>query len=169
MGFIMMMTELPRERLTIALQAIGSAEGAIEEVIKYTSERKAFKQPIAGFQNTQFKVTEAAMKLQLHQCYVDKCTELLKDHKLTAEQASIAKCTSTEMQFEVLDQCLQLHGGYGYIWEYQICRMFADSRVSRIYGGTNEIMKVMISRKLFNNYFAELKAKRKAKKMALSN
>lgn len=169
MGFIMMMTELPRERLTIALQSIGAAEGAIEEVINYTSERTAFKQPVAGFQNTQFKVTEAAMRLQLNQCYVDKCTELLKEHKLTPEQASVAKYTATEMQFDVLDQCLQLHGGYGYMWEYNICRMFADSRVSRIYGGTNEIMKVMISRKLFNNYFAEMKAKRKAKKMAMSN
>ena len=116
-GFIMMMTELPRERLTIALQAIGAAEGDIEAVIDYTTERTAFKQPIAGFQNTQFKVVEAAMKLQLNQCYVDKCTELLKEHKLTAEQASLAKCTSTDMQFEVLDQCLQLHGGYGFMWE----------------------------------------------------
>jgi acyl-CoA dehydrogenase len=168
-GFIMMMTELPRERLTIALQAIGAAEGAIEAVIDYTTERTAFKQPIAGFQNTQFKVVEAAMKLQLNQCYVDKCTELLKEHKLTAEQASLAKCTSTDMQFEVLDQCLQLHGGYGFMWEYQICRMFADSRVSRIYGGTNEIMKVMISRKLFNKYNADLKAQRKAKALAATN
>lgn len=167
-GFIMMMTELPRERLTIALQSIGAAEGAIEAVIAYTTERKAFKQAIAGFQNTQFKVTEAAMKLQLNQCYVDKCTELLKDHKLSAEQASIAKYMATEMQFEVLDQCLQLHGGYGYMWEYQICRMFADSRVARIYGGTNEIMKVMVSRKLFNDYYAEQKAKRK-QKLAISN
>ena len=161
-GFIYMMTELPRERLTIALQVIGACEGAIEDAIKYTSERTAFGQPVAGFQNTQFKMAEMATKLQIHQVFVDKCTELLADHKLTAEQASMAKFSATDAQFEILDTCLQLHGGYGYIWEYPIARAFADSRVARIYGGTNEIMKVMIARRLFSGYYAQLKAKRKA-------
>ncbi|MEZ5043977.1 MAG: acyl-CoA dehydrogenase family protein [Saprospiraceae bacterium] len=161
-GFIYMMTELPRERLTIALQSIGACEGAIEDAIQYTSERHAFGQAIAGFQNTQFKMAEMATKLQIHQVFIDKCTELLIKHELTAEQASMAKYSATEVQFEVLDNCLQLHGGYGYIWEYPIARAFSDSRVARIYGGTNEIMKVMIARRLFSGYFAELKAKKRA-------
>lgn len=165
-GFVYMMTELPRERLTIALQAIGAAEGAIEETLKYTLERQAFKQAIAGFQNTQFKMAEIATQLQIHQTYVDKCTELLGQGKLTAEQSSMAKYATTEMQQKVLDECLQLHGGYGYMWEYRICRLYADARVSRIYGGTNEIMKLMISRKLYGEYFAEMKAKRRAAKEA---
>lgn len=161
-GFIYMMTELPRERLTIALQAIGACEGAIEDAIAYTSERTAFGQAVAGFQNTQFKMAEMATKLQIHQVFIDKCTALLAEHKLTAEQASMAKYSATDIQFEILDTCLQLHGGYGYIWEYPIARAFADSRVARIYGGTNEIMKVMIARRLFSGYFAAMKAKRKA-------
>lgn len=162
-GFVHMMTELARERLTVALQSIGSAEGALEDTIEYTQTRRAFKQPICAFQNTQFKLAEVATQLQLHQAFVDRCTQLQAKHKLTAAQASMAKYSATEMQFKLLDECLQLHGGYGYMWEFPITRRFADSRVSRIYAGTNEIMKILIARGLFKDYFAEMKARKKAK------
>lgn len=167
-GFIHMMTELPRERLTVALQSIGSAEGALEDTIEYTQTRRAFKQAICEFQNTQFKMAEVATALQVHQAFVDKCSQLLAAHRLTAAQASMAKFSATEMQFKLLDECLQLHGGYGYMWEFPITRRFADSRVSRIYAGTNEIMKILIARGLFKDYFAELKARKKARSNGVS-
>lgn len=148
-GFNIMMTELARERLSVALNAIGGAEGAIENTIEYTSTRTAFKQPIAEFQNTQFKLAECATQLQLHQAFLDRCTQLLSTHELTAENASIAKYSATEMHGKVVDECLQLFGGYGYIWDYPIAKMYADNRVARIYAGTNEIMKVLIARGLF--------------------
>jgi len=164
-GFIYMMKELPRERLSVAINAIGGSEGAIEETVKYTQERRAFKRPIAGFQNTQFKLADQAAQLQVHQVYVDKCIELLCENKLTAEQASIAKLTCTEMHSKLVDECLQLFGGYGFMWEYPIAKNYADSRVARIYAGTNEIMKILISRGLFREYFQEMK-KMRAKKNA---
>lgn len=160
-GFKIMMTELARERLTVALNAIGGAEGAIEKTIAYTSTRTAFKQPIANFQNTQFKLAECAAQLQIHQAFLDRCTLLLADDKLTAESASIAKYSATEMHGKVVDECLQLFGGYGYMWDYPIARMYADNRVARIYAGTNEIMKVLIARGLFKELFQEMKAKHK--------
>ena len=132
-------------RLTVGLNAIGGAEGAIEKTIDYTSTRTAFDQPIAGFQNTQFKLAECATQLQLHQAFLDRCSKLLVDHKLTAETASMAKYAATEMHGKIVDECLQLFGGYGYIWDYPIARMYADNRVARIYAGTNEIMKVLIA------------------------
>jgi len=165
-GFIYMMKELPRERMTIALQSIGAMEGAIEDTLEYTQERIAFKQPIAGFQNTQFKLAELATQLQIQQVFVDRCIELLNEHKLTPETASMAKYATTEMEGKVTDECLQLFGGYGYIWEYPIARRYANARVTRIYGGTNEIMKVMISRKLFAKYTQQIKEMRKKRKMA---
>ncbi len=160
-GFKIMMTELARERLTVALNAIGGAEGAIEKTIEYTSTRTAFKQPIAGFQNTQFKLAECATQLQVHQAFLDRCTLLLSDHQLTAESASMAKYSATEMHGKVVDECLQLFGGYGYIWEYPIARMYADNRVARIYAGTNEIMKLLIARGLFKELFQQMKAMKK--------
>ncbi|WOD43299.1 acyl-CoA dehydrogenase family protein [Hwangdonia lutea] len=160
LGFKIMMTELARERLTVALTAIGGAEGAIEKTIAYTSTRTAFKQPIANFQNTQFKLAECATQLQVHQAFLDRCTRLLSNHKLTAESASIAKYSATEMHGKVVDECLQLFGGYGYMWDYPIARMYADNRVARIYAGTNEIMKLLIARGLFKELFQEMKAKR---------
>ena len=168
-GFIYMMQELPRERLTIALQAIGSVRGGLELTAAYTQERTAFKQPICAFQNTQFKLAEVATQLEINTAFVDKCTELLARKELTPELASMAKYASTEMQGKMLDECLQLFGGYGYMWEYPITRMVADARVSRIYGGTNEIMKLMIARAIFSDYFKEMKAKRRAMKMSQSN
>jgi acyl-CoA dehydrogenase len=160
-GFKIMMTELARERLTVALNAIGGAEGAIEKTIAYTSTRTAFKQPIAEFQNTQFKLAECATLLQIHQAFLDRCTILLSNHKLTAESASMAKYSATEMHSKVVDECLQLFGGYGYMWDYPISRMYADNRVARIYAGTNEIMKVLIARGLFKELFQEMKLRKK--------
>jgi acyl-CoA dehydrogenase len=157
-GFKIMMKELARERLIVALNAIGGAEGAIEKTIEYTSTRTAFKQPIAKFQNTQFKLAECATQLQVHQAFLDRCTLLLSDHKLTAESASMAKYSATEMHNKVVDECLQLFGGYGYMWDYPIARMYADNRVARIYAGTNEIMKVLIARGLFKELFQQMKA-----------
>ncbi|MEM6964584.1 MAG: acyl-CoA dehydrogenase family protein [Bacteroidota bacterium] len=165
-GFIYMMQELPRERLTIALQAIGAVRGALEMTATYTSERTAFKQPICAFQNTQFKMAEIATQLEIHTAFVDKCTQLLAEEKLTPELASMAKYSATDMQGKTLDECLQLFGGYGYMWEYPIARLYADARVSRIYGGTNEIMKLMIARAIYADYFRALKAKMKARKLA---
>lgn len=168
-GFIYMMQELPRERLTIAIQAIGSVRGSLEMTAQYVQERTAFKQPICAFQNTQFKMAEVATQLEIHTAFVDKCTQLLAEHKLTPELASMAKYATTDMQGKMIDECLQLFGGYGYMWEYPIARMFADARVTRIYGGTNEIMKLMIARAIFSDYFRELRAKRKAMRLAKAN
>jgi len=149
MGFKIMMTELARERLTVAIYAVAGAETAIEETIKYTNERTAFKKPISAFQNTQFKLAECASQVQIHQAFLDRCIELMANHKLTAESASIIKYSATEMHSKVVDECLQLFGGYGYMWDYPIARMYADNRVARIYAGTNEIMKLLIARELF--------------------
>ncbi|WP_044397867.1 acyl-CoA dehydrogenase family protein [Lacinutrix sp. Hel_I_90] len=161
LGFKIMMTELPRERLTVALNAIGGAEGAIENTLEYTATRTAFKQPIAAFQNTQFKLAECATQLQVHQAFLDRCTQLLSSHQLTAESASMAKYSTTEMHSKVVDECLQLFGGYGYMWDYPIARMYADNRVARIYAGTNEIMKVLIARGLYKELFQQMKAREK--------
>ncbi|MEZ4935135.1 MAG: acyl-CoA dehydrogenase family protein [Saprospiraceae bacterium] len=169
MGFKYMMMELPRERLIVAQQSIASVEGAIDETVEYVEQRTAFKQPIAAFQNTQFKLAEIATQLQAYQCFIDKCVQLQMEKKLTPETASMAKYGATEMEAKALDECLQLFGGYGYMWEYPIARRYANARVSRIYAGTNEIMKVMISRKLLQQYYQELKAKLKAKKAMMAN
>ena len=161
LGFKIMMTELARERLTVALNAIGGAQGAIEKTIEYTSTRTGFKQPIANFQNTQFKLAECATQLQIHQAFLDRCTLLLANHELTAESASIAKYSATEMHSKVVDECLQLFGGYGYMWDYPIARMYADNRVARIYAGTNEIMKLLIARGLYKELFQQMKTMKK--------
>ena len=160
-GFKIMMTELARERLIVALNAIGGAEGAIENTVEYTSTRTAFKKPIAAFQNTQFKLAECATQLQVHQAFLDRCTLLLSTHQLTAESASMAKYSATDMHNKVVDECLQLFGGYGYMWDYPIARMYTDNRVARIYAGTNEIMKLLIARGLFKELFEQMKADRK--------
>lgn len=163
-GFKIMMQELARERLTVAVTALGNAEGAINDTITYTSTRTAFKKPIAAFQNTQFKLAECATKLQVHQAFIDQCIQLVPNHELTAESASMAKYSATEMCGTVVDECLQLFGGYGYMWDYPIARMYADNRVARIYAGTNEIMKLLISRGLFKELFQQMKREQKNKK-----
>ncbi|MEJ1221862.1 acyl-CoA dehydrogenase family protein [Sediminicola sp. 1XM1-17] len=160
-GFKIMMKELARERLTVAVTAIGTAAGAISDTIEYTSTRTAFKKPIAAFQNTQFKLAECATKLQLNQAFIDRCIPLVPNHELTAESASMAKYSATEMCGTVVDECLQLFGGYGYMWDYPIARMYADNRVARIYAGTNEIMKLLISRGLFKELFQQMKSDKK--------
>ncbi len=151
-GFQLMMNELSRERLTIAIASAGMAKGAIEETIKYTTTRKAFKKPIAAFQNTQFKLAECAAQLQIHQAFIDECISLETHGELSAESAAIAKCAASEMSANIIDECLQLFGGYGYMWEYPIARRFADNRVAKIYGGTNEIMKILIAKKMLDGH-----------------
>ena len=151
MGFKIMMKELARERLTVGIYAVAGAEGAIENTVAYTTQRTAFKTPIAGFQNTQFKLAECASQMQIHQAFLDRCIELMTEDKLTTESASMIKYSATDMCCTVIDECLQLFGGYGYMWDYPIARMYADNRVARIYAGTNEIMKILIARGLLRD------------------
>jgi len=148
MGFIHLMNELPQERLCIALAAIASSEATLENTVEYVKERKAFGQPIAGFQNTRFELADMDAKVTSLRVFIDKCLELHINGKLDTITASKAKLLATDLQFNVINRCLQLHGGYGYMWEYPVARAFADSRVLSIYGGTNEIMKLIIGRDL---------------------
>lgn len=147
-GFKYMMTELSQERLVVALSAIGAAEGVLEKTIQYTKERIAFGKPIAEFQNTRYKLAEVATEVTIGRCFVDRCVELHNQKKLDQATASMAKYWLTDLQSKAADECLQLHGGYGYMWEYHVARAWADARVQRIYAGTNEIMKELIARKL---------------------
>jgi len=146
MGFVYLMQELPQERLGIAINGLAMAESALEHTIRYVKERRAFGKAIAEFQNTQFKLAELHTEIQVGRVYVDRCLELHLQGKLDVPTAAASKYYITDLQCRVIDECLQLHGGYGYMWEYPIARMFADARVQRIYGGTNEIMKQIISR-----------------------
>lgn len=147
-GMHQLMGDLPYERLTIAVGGVGMMEGAVAETLRYVNERKAFGQSIASFQNTRFKLAEVATKTRVARTFVDDCIQRLVAGSLDTETAAMAKWWVTDTQQEVIDECVQLHGGYGYMNEYLVCRMFADSRVQRIYGGTNEIMKELISRSL---------------------
>jgi acyl-CoA dehydrogenase len=147
-GFYQLMGDLPYERAVIAVAAVGAMEGALAETVKYVKDRKAFGKSIAEFQNTKFKLAEIATKTQVARIFVDDCVAKVVAGTLDTVTASMAKYWITDTQQEVLDECVQLHGGYGYMNEYLVCRMFADSRVQRIYGGTNEIMKEVISRAL---------------------
>lgn len=147
-GFKYMMTELSQERLVVALSAIGAAEGVLEKTIQYTKERMAFGKPIAEFQNTRYKLAEVATEVTIGRTFVDRCVELHNQKKLDQATASMAKYWLTDLQSKAADECLQLHGGYGYMWEYHVARAWADARVQRIYAGTNEIMKELIARKL---------------------
>ena len=147
-GFICLMEQLPWERLQIAITAISSAQAAIEWTTAYVKERKVFGQPVGNYQNTRYKLAEMQTEVQVAQVFLDKCTELLMIDKLDTATASMAKYWTTDLQCKVMDECVQLHGGYGYMWEYPIARAYADARVQRIYGGTNEIMKEVISRSM---------------------
>jgi len=147
-GFISLMQELPWERLQIAIGAVASAQIAIDRTIDYVKERKAFGQAVASFQNTRFTLAEMQTQVQVARVFVDRCIELLMKRELDTATASMAKYWTTDLQCKVIDECLQLHGGYGFMWEYPIARQFADSRVQRIYGGTNEIMKEVIARSM---------------------
>jgi len=145
-GFVCLMEQLPWERLQIAITAVASAQAAIDQTCAYVKERKVFGQAVATYQNTRYRLAELQTEAQVAQVFVDKCTELLVAGKLDTATASMAKYWTTDLQCKVMDECVQLFGGYGYMWEVPITRAFADARVQRIYGGTNEIMKEVISR-----------------------
>jgi alkylation response protein AidB-like acyl-CoA dehydrogenase len=147
-GFYQLMQNLPQERLSIACTAATVAEMAIEETVKYVKEREAFGKPVMSFQNTRFKLAECQTEATIMRTFVNECIEEQVRGELTAEKVSMAKWWCTQKQCDIVDECLQLHGGYGYMWEYPIARFYADSRVQKIYGGTNEIMKELISRSL---------------------
>ena len=145
-GFAQLMQQLPQERLIVAVAAVATIEIALDITTQYVRDRKAFGRPILDFQNTRFSLAEARTEATLGRVFVERCTELLLQKKLDPMTAAMAKYWTTDKQFEIADLCLQLHGGYGYMDEYPISRLWRDSRVQRIYGGTNEIMKELIGR-----------------------
>ena len=145
-GFVSLMEQLPWERMQIAIGAVAKSQAAIDWTIAYVKERKVFGQAVANYQNTRFKLAELQTEVQVAQVFVDKCLALLLENKLDTATASMAKYWVSDLENKVIDQCLQLFGGYGYMWEFPIARAFVDARVQRIYGGTNEIMKEVISR-----------------------
>ncbi|OTG62424.1 acyl-CoA dehydrogenase family protein [Acinetobacter silvestris] len=147
-GFSYLMQELPRERLSISMMALGSILGAIELTKSYVQERKAFGQALSQFQNTRFVLAQAQIKAQAAQAFVNQCAESYRRDELTVTDVAALKCFITDTQCEIIDQLLQLFGGYGYMQEYHISRFFVDARVQKIYGGTNEIMKEIVAREL---------------------
>ena len=146
MGFLYLMKNLPQERLSIAVVAAAAMESALEMTIQYCRDRKAFGKSIGSFQNTRFVLAELATETTAVRVLVDKFIELLNDEKLSVQEAAMAKWWTTEAQVRLIDRCLQLHGGYGYMKEYPIAKAYMDSRVQTIYGGTTEIMKEIIGR-----------------------
>lgn len=147
-GFYQMMKQLPRERLIISVTAIAAAEAALRHTVDYAHERKLFGKTLMQFQNTRFKLAEMQTQTRIGRVFLDHCIQQMIDGQLDAVTASMAKWWSTQMQCDTVDECLQLFGGYGYILEYPIARMYADARVQKIYGGTNEVMKELIARSL---------------------
>ena len=147
-GFICLMEQLPWERLQIAITAVAAAQAAIDWTLDYVKQRKVFGTNVASFQNTRYELAEMQTEVQVARVFVDKCCELVVQDKLDTATASMAKYWTSDLQFKVMDRCVQLFGGYGYMWEYPITRAWADARVQRIYGGTNEIMKEVISRSM---------------------
>jgi long-chain-acyl-CoA dehydrogenase len=145
-GFYQMMEQLPQERLIIGCGAVGAMEGAVARTIAYCKEREAFGGPLMQFQNTRFKLAECLTKTKVARAFLDDCIAAHLEGALTVETAAMAKYWLTDTQGEVLDECVQLHGGYGFMQEYAVAEMWADARVQRIYGGTNEIMKELIAR-----------------------
>jgi alkylation response protein AidB-like acyl-CoA dehydrogenase len=147
-GFRYMTSNLARERLSIAIAAVAAARAALRLTVEYVKERRAFGQPIGSFQNSRFALAEMATELELTTTFCDQAVLALNRGELSPEDAAMAKWWSTELQGRVIDRCVQLHGGYGYMLEYPIARAFVDARVTRIYGGTTEIMKEIIGRSL---------------------
>jgi acyl-CoA dehydrogenase len=147
-GLALLMRNLPQERLSIAVTAVASAERALAITLDYVRSRNAFGRPIGSFQANRFSLADAVTRVSAARTYVDRCIEAAVEGTLTAEEAAGAKFWTTELQFEVIDLGLQLHGGYGYMEEYEIARMWRDARVQRIYGGTTEIMKEIVGRSL---------------------
>jgi alkylation response protein AidB-like acyl-CoA dehydrogenase len=146
MGFMYLMQQLPQERLSIAVGAIAGAERSLEITIDYCKEREAFGRPIGKFQNSRFKLAEMKTEITIGRVFVDRCITELNAGNLTADLAAMSKWWVTDLQERVVNQCLQLHGGYGYMLEYPIAKAYLDARVMSIYGGTNEIMKELIGR-----------------------
>ncbi len=144
-GFAQMMEQLPYERLQIAVGAVAMAEQAVEITARYVKERKAFGKPLMDLQNTRFKLAECKTRAQIGRVFLDSCIERFIAGRLDEASTAMAKYWLTEMQCRIVDECLQLHGGYGYMTEYPIARMWADARVQRIYAGSNEIMKELIA------------------------
>lgn len=147
-GFVIMMEELPRERLGIAAQAIAAAEGALEHTIEYVKERKAFGQAVSSFQNTRFKLADVRTEIALNRALYEQCADEYARGELTADKAAMLKLAACEMQCKTIDDCLQLFGGYGYTTEYPISRYYTDARIQRIYGGTSEIMRELVARSI---------------------
>ena len=147
-GFYYMMFNLPQERLNIAISAVAGTQYAFDLTLEYVKERQAFGQPIGSFQNTRFKMAEIATELELAWAFIDKCVLAHNLKNLTADEAAMAKWWTTELQKRAIDQCLQFFGGYGYMEEYPISRLWRDGRVQSIYGGTTEIMKEIVGRGL---------------------
>lgn len=147
-GFVIMMEELPRERLGIAAQAIAAAEGALDVTVDYVLERKAFGQAIASFQNTRFTLADVRTEIALNRALYEQCADEYTRGELTADKAAMLKLASCEMQCKTIDDCLQLFGGYGYTTEYAISRFYTDARVQRIYGGSSEIMRELVARSI---------------------
>lgn len=147
-AFRMLTSNLPQERLSIAITAQATATAAVNLAVDYVQDRKVFGQPLSGFQNTKFVLAECATELEAGQALLDRATLALEDGELTVADAAKVKLFTTEMQARVIDKCLQLHGGYGYMREYPIARLYADARVTRIYGGTSEVMKSVISKSM---------------------
>jgi len=147
-GFRYLVSNLPQERLSIAASAVAAAEAALGWTLDYVRERKAFGQPIGSFQSSRFTLAEVSTETEIARTYIDRCTRALNEGDLTPEDAAMAKWWCTDLQGRIVDRCLQLHGGYGYMLEYPIARAYADARVTRIYGGANEIMKEIIGRSM---------------------
>jgi alkylation response protein AidB-like acyl-CoA dehydrogenase len=147
-GFRYLVSNLPQERLSIAASAVAAAEAALGWTLEYARERHAFGQPIGSFQSARFTLAELRTETDIARAYIDRCAEALDEGELTAEDAAMAKWWCTELQGRLVDRCLQLFGGYGYVLEYPIARAFADARVTRIYGGANEIMKEIVGRSM---------------------
>jgi alkylation response protein AidB-like acyl-CoA dehydrogenase len=147
-GFAQLTAKLPQERISIAVSGVAEATAALQETVRYVQDRKAFGTPIGAFQNTKFVLAELATEIDVAQAFLDRCVDRLNDGELDSADAAKAKLHCTELQGRVTDRCLQLHGGYGYMTEYPIARRYAAARVTRIYGGSSEIMKSVVSKSL---------------------
>ena len=147
-GFFQLVAKLPQERMSIAVAGVAEARAALENTLRYVQERRAFGQPIGSFQHSRFVLAEIATEIDVTQTFIDRCVDDLNAGELSAPDAAKAKWWATELQGRVVDRCLQLHGGYGYMLEYPVARAFTDARVTRIYGGTTEIMKDVIGKSL---------------------
>ncbi|MCY1400239.1 Acyl-CoA dehydrogenase, short-chain specific [compost metagenome] len=147
-GFVQLMQQLPEERMFIAMNALGAMERALEETIKYTKERKVFGNPLLDMQNTRFKLAEMQTTVTIAQTFLNDCLDKMVRHELDAITAAKAKWWASTQTCQIIDECLQLHGGYGYMLEYPIARLYINTRPMRIYGGSNEVMKDLIARTL---------------------